>query len=483
MIDSPLLKHLDGYIDGKWVPADSGKTLPIHNPATGEHLADVTAMGRDETLRAIASAENALKQPASFDQREKWLRTIEKALIENSREIGRILCLEHGKPWPEAQGEVAYAAGFFRYCADNLDVIKPKELSEQPRGCKWTVHYRPAGVVALVTPWNFPIGMIAKKLAPAIAGDCASIIKPSSKTPLTMIALFTLLDEVLDLPPGKVNMVMGSAGPISDTLCGDARVSCISFTGSTPIGKLLIRNTADNVTRLALELGGNAPFIVFEDADLDKAADNLMANKFRGSGQTCVCANRIYAHKDIAAEFADKVAARCEKMTVGNGMDEGVDMGPLIDKNGFNKTREHVQDALDKGANLVAGKLMDPPKENWGCFHPPTVLRGVTQEMMCAQEETFGPLVPILEFSTEEEAIARGNDTEFGLASYVFSKDIARAERVAAALRFGHCGINTGTGPTPEAPFGGMKESGWGREGGAEGLFDFVEPQTIPHGA
>jgi succinate-semialdehyde dehydrogenase/glutarate-semialdehyde dehydrogenase len=292
----------------------------------------------------------------------------------------------------------------------------------------------------------------------------------------------TIIDDVLDMPPGKVNMVMGSAGPISDTLCADPRMGCISFTGSTPIGVQLIENTAKNVTRLALELGGNAPFIVFEDADLDKAADNLMANKFRGSGQTCVCTNRVYAHSDIAAAFAEKLKERCEKMTVGNGMDEGVDMGPLIDSNGYNKVREHVQDALDKGATIVTGKLMDEPKEKWGCFHPPTVLRGVTREMACCKEETFGPLVPILEFTTEEEAVQFGNDTEFGLASYVFSGDLDRAERVASQLRFGHCGINTGTGPTPEAPFGGMKESGWGREGGEEGLFDFVEPQTIPHG-
>jgi len=482
MIDSPYLKHLDGYIDGAWVPADSGKTFDVKNPATGELLAQVAAMGVDETDRAVTAAEAARFNGVSFDQRVEWLLKIEAELLAGKDEIGRILTMEHGKPLAEAIAEVEYAAGFFRGAAESIDSIKPHTLDTKPRGFTWTVHYRPAGTVALVTPWNFPIGMIAKKLAPAIAANCPSVTKASSKTPLSMIALFSILHDKLDLPKGFVNLLSGSAGPISDALCADERVTVLSFTGSTGIGVQLIDKTKNHCKRLALELGGNAPFIVFEDADLDKAADNLAANKFRGGGQTCVCANRLLVQKSVIDAFTDKFVERVRKIKVGNGLDEGVTMGPLIDKNGFNKVREHIQDALEKGAHIVTGQLMPLQVENHGCFHPPTVLRGVTPSMACFREETFGPLAPIIEFDTEEEAIRLANDTEFGLASYVFSGDLERAERVAERIHFGHCGINTGTGPTPEAPFGGMLESGWGREGGTEGLHEFVEPQTIPHG-
>ena len=352
MIESPLLRNLDGYISGVWVSADSGSTFDVHNPANGEKLAEVAAMGREETLRAIEAARTALKQPVSLDQRREWLFAIAQALKDNREEIGRILCSEHGKPWKEGQGEADYAAGFFEFAARNLDALKPHPLDDKPRGCTWTVHYRPAGVVGLITPWNFPIGMIAKKLSSAIAADCPSVIKPSSKTPLTMIALFSLLDDI-GLPPGKVNLVMGSSGPIGDTLMEHADVAVVSFTGSTSVGQRLIEQSAAQVKKLCLELGGNAPFIVFEDADLDAAVEQLIGNKFRGGGQTCVCANRVFVHEQVSEAFAARLGERVASLKVGDGMLDDTDLGPLIDRNGFEKVRRHAADAEDALAHKV----------------------------------------------------------------------------------------------------------------------------------
>lgn len=482
MIESPLLRNLDGYISGVWVSADSGSTFDVHNPANGEKLAEVAAMGREETLRAIEAARTALKQPVSLDQRREWLFAIAQALKDNREEIGRILCSEHGKPWKEGQGEADYAAGFFEFAARNLDALKPHPLDDKPRGCTWTVHYRPAGVVGLITPWNFPIGMIAKKLSSAIAADCPSVIKPSSKTPLTMIALFSLLDDI-GLPPGKVNLVMGSSGPIGDTLMEHADVAVVSFTGSTSVGQRLIEQSAAQVKKLCLELGGNAPFIVFEDADLDAAVEQLIGNKFRGGGQTCVCANRVFVHEQVSEAFAARLGERVASLKVGDGMLDDTDLGPLIDRNGFEKVRRHAADAIAKGARLVAGPDPDTLSADDGTFYPASVVDGVTPAMECWREETFGPLVPIVHFSDEAQVVEMANDTEFGLAAYVFTSDEARAERVIPQLTFGHVGHNTGSGPTPEAPFGGMKQSGFGREGGVEGLFEFIEPQTVPRGA
>lgn len=479
MIESPLLPHLSGYLGGRWVEG-AGAPISVRNPATGEELASVPALGAAATREAIAAAAAAMRVPTDLATRRGWLERIADALVANKQEIGRILTMEHGKPWPEAQVEVEYAAGFFRYCAAKIDALAPHTLPERPRDLTWTVHHRPAGVAALITPWNFPIGMIAKKLAAALAADCASVIKPSSKTPLTMIALFTLLERELDLPPGKVNLVIGPAGEIGDVFCEHPDVQVVSFTGSTEVGRELMAKCAPQVKKVALELGGNAPFIVFADADLDHAADQLMANKFRGAGQTCVCANRILVQREAVDAFTAKVVERVRRLKVGNGLDDGVDIGPLIDANGFNKVRRHVEDALAHGAELVVGELPPPAERDWGCFYPPSVLTNVRHGMIVQCEETFGPLVPIMPFADEQEAVRIANDVEFGLASYLFTGDDARAERVIGQLRFGHVGHNTGSGPTPEAPFGGMKQSGIGREGGLEGLFEFVEVQTVP---
>ncbi|QBM18874.1 glutarate-semialdehyde dehydrogenase DavD [Marinobacter sp. JH2] len=481
MIESPLLQNVKGYIGGRWVDNDGGSTFEVFNPATRERIAEVPSMPENDILAAVEAGKSALRlaTPWPIETRRKWLEGIRDALKENKAEIGRILCMEHGKPLAEAQGEAEYAAGFFDYCAKHIEALDAHTIPEKPKDCTWTVHYRPVGVVGLIVPWNFPIGMIAKKLSAALAAGCPSVIKPASETPLTMVALFTLMDK-LDLPDGMVNLVMGKASVIGKVLCEHQDVPMLSFTGSTEVGRKLVLDTAEQVKKLALELGGNAPFIIFDDADLDAAADNLIANKFRGGGQTCVCANRVFIHEDVAEAFGEKLAQRIGRMTVGDGMKDGVDIGPLVNQAGFDKVKRHLEDALNKGATLVAGKA--PGELGDGLFFPPTAVMGVTRDMCCYREETFGPLVPMALFRTEDEVIEAGNDTEFGLASYVFTADAERAQRVAAGLRFGHVGWNTGTGPTPEAPFGGMKASGIGREGGLEGLFEFVEAQTVPRG-
>jgi succinate-semialdehyde dehydrogenase/glutarate-semialdehyde dehydrogenase len=400
------------------------------------------------------------------------------AIRDERSELGRIITLENGKPLDQSVGEADYAAGFFHYTAQHVDALASRTLEERPRDHTWTVHFRPAGVAALITPWNFPLAMVAKKLSAAVAAGCPVVIKPSEITPLSMIALFTLLERI-GLPPGAANLVIGMPEPIGAVLCGHPAVRVLSFTGSTRVGKHLIRAAADSVKRLSLELGGNAPFVVFEDADLHLAVLHLIRNKFRGSGQTCVCANRVLVQRPVLEPFAERLAERVRALRTGPGLEEGVDVGPLINRAGYEKVVRHLNDALEKGAvRLAAGPL--PGDGKGGLFFPPTVLRGVTADMACVREETFGPLIPLLPFDTEEEAVAAGNDTEYGLAAYIFTADPARAERVIARLRFGHVGHNTGTGPAPEAPFGGMKQSGFGREGGREGLLEFVEIQTVP---
>ncbi|MBK1733870.1 NAD-dependent succinate-semialdehyde dehydrogenase [Halorhodospira abdelmalekii] len=479
-LNSPLLPEVKGYIDGAWQGADDATTFQVTNPATGEVLAEVPAMGPAETTRAAAAAAAALEHESDLATRRRWLEAIAAALEQHREEIGRILTLEHGKPHAEGSGEALYAAGFFAYAARHIEALAPRTLEEQPRDCSWTIYQRPAGAVALVTPWNFPIGMIAKKLSASLAAGAPAVIKPSAKTPLTLIALLTLLDRELDLPSGMVNLVTGAAGPIGDALLSDPHIRVISFTGSTGIGQALIRGSADGVKRLALELGGNAPFIVFADADLEHAAEQLIANKFRGGGQTCVCANRILVEASVMEPFAERVAERARQLTVGNGMEPGVDIGPLIDRSGYDKVRRHYLDAIERGAVSVLGDDPGALERDYGAYFPPTVIRGVTPQMACWQEETFGPLVPMTAFSDESQALTLANDTEFGLAAYLFTADGARAERFIPRLQFPHVGYNTGSGPTPEAPFGGMKHSGFGREGGLEGLFEFIETQTVP---
>lgn len=478
MIESPLLKNLCGYIDGAWAHAESGEEMQVINPATREILAHVPRMGRTEATCAVEAAKRTLQKPIGIAQRRKWLTQIADALVENRKELGRIITLENGKPLREGEGEVDYSVGFFRFCAQHVTKLRSRKLRERPRDHEWTVHYRPAGVAGLISPWNFPLALMAKKLAAALAADSPSVMKPAEQTPLSLIALMTLLEK-LELPAGKVNLVMGRAAEIGDVMCKHPAVRSISFTGSTEIGKLLSRNTADHVKRLALELGGNAPYIVFDDADQDLAADHLIQNKFRASGQTCVCTNRVYVQRSIADAFTARVVERVKQLHVGDGIDADTDIGPLIDQAGFEKAKHHVEDAIQRGASCAVGGVPAAPAHGKGFFFPPTVVRGVCSDALCVREETFGPVVPIIEFDDEKGVVASANGTEYGLAAYVFCKNEPRAKRVISQLQFGHVGHNSGTGPTPEAPFGGMKQSGFGREGGLEGLMEFVETQTV----
>lgn len=474
----PFLKTAAGYIDGRWLPARSGQTVPVHNPATGEVIATIPRMGSAETVEAVASASRALERPSSMEQRQGWLTAIAQRMLDCKDDLATIITLEQGKPLAESRVEVEYAAGFFRFFAAELAALAPRQIPGPIRDARWTVHSRPAGVVGLITPWNFPLAMLAKKLAPAIAAGCSVVIKPAAYTPLSALAQCQILESV-GVPGGLINLVSGDAAPIGRVLCEHPSVRIISFTGSTGTGKVLLAQSAAFIKRLSLELGGNAPFIVFNDANLEPAADALLANKFRCAGQTCVCANRIYVQRDVAARFTELVTARVRQLNVGNGMEPGIEIGPLINRDAWDKVASHVTDALEKGARRVAGAEPRRPEHDWGSFYPPTVLTGLTEPMRAFQEETFGPVIAISEFESEPEVIGRANGTPSGLAAYVFTADAARAQRCAAAMQFGHVAINTGTGPTPEAPFGGMKQSGFGREGGREGLHEFCEVQTV----
>lgn len=482
MISSPLIPRIGGYVGGRWVGAAAqNKTFPVFDRATGDHLADVPALGEEEANQAVSAAATATGSLNSISDRRDWLLAINSALVSQRDEIARVITLEHGKPLKESKVEVDYAAGFLRFYADALDHLRPETLSAKIRNCRWTVHHRPIGVAGLITPWNFPLAMLTKKIAPAIAAGCSVVVKPASITPLVTILLANLIDQV-QLPAGAFNLVLGPAGPIARVLCNHPDVRLISFTGSTEVGKQLIEQTAPYVKRLSLELGGNAPFIVFEDADLETAADHVIANKFRGGGQTCVCANRVYVQRGIEPAFTEIVADRVRRLRVGNGLDESTDIGPLINRDAFDKVNDHVHDAIARGGLRVVGSDPDRPDHDWGAFYPPTLLTGINAGMRITQEETFGPVLPIATFDEESDVVDWANGTPYGLAAYVFTRDPDRQQRIVPQLRFGHVGLNTGTGPTPEAPFGGMKQSGFGREGGIEGLFEFCETQVTADG-
>ena len=481
MIESPLLDKFQGYIAGHWVGADDGGTLPVVNPATGEPLANVPKMGAAETIRAVEAADSTLSNPPSAETRRGWLNGLGDMLLENKVELGRIITLEHGKPLAEGIGEVEYAATFFHYFAGQLHHLADEPLPGEVRGCRWTIAHRPAGVAGLIVPWNFPMGMVAKKLAAAMGAGCPVVMKPAGATPLSAVVL-CVLAERLGVDPGRVNLVIGQSGPIGNVLCSHPAVGVISFTGSTEVGRLLIAQTAPHIKKLALELGGNAPFIGVDDADLEVASDELIGNKFRSGGQTCVCTNRVLVHENVTDRFLDVLAPKVEALKVGNGMDADVKIGPLVNRDGFDKVAEHVADAIAKGAVRVVGNDPPRPDGDWGAFYPPTLLRGVTCDMRVCREETFGPVIAVATFTDDDEVVAAANDTEYGLAAYVFSGDVERGESVAARLRSGHVGLNTGCGPAAHAPFGGMKQSGIGREGGVDGLLEFCETQVIAAG-
>jgi len=464
-------------IDGEWVQADSGATIDVINPATGLKLGTVPKAGKAETRRAIEAAERAFLtfRKTSALERSQMLRRLHDAIMDNQDALAELLTLEQGKSLTEARGEVGSSAAYVLWFAEEArraygDVV-PSPWADR----RIIVTREPVGVIAAITPWNFPSSMLARKIGPAIAAGCTSVVKPASQTPYSGLAWGALAEEV-GIPKGVVNVVTGAAGEIGDEICTNPIVKKITFTGSTEVGKLLIEKSASTVKKVSMELGGNAPFLVFDDADIDRAVEGAMAAKFRNSGQTCVCTNRFFVQAGIHDVFVEKLAAASKKLKVGSGLDEGVQQGPLIDEKAVEKVEELIADAAQKGGKVVAGGKRHALG---GSFFEPTVIAEATPQMRFMQEEIFGPVAPVFRFETEEEAVELANSTEFGLACYFYTGDLGRAFRVMEGLKYGMVGVNEGIITTPEAPFGGVKESGLGREGGHQGIDDYLDTKYV----
>lgn len=465
------------YIDGRWTNADNGATIEVVNPANGEQLGTVPKMGAAETGRAIEAANAALPAWRSKTAKERAaiMRRWFELMMENQQDLAVLMTSEQGKSLTESKGEIAYGASFIEWFAEEGKRIYGETIPQHQADKRIVVIKQPVGVCAAITPWNFPTAMITRKAGPALAAGCTMVIKPASQTPYSALALCELAERA-GMPKGVLSVVTGSAREIGGELTGNPIVRKLSFTGSTEVGKTLMKQCAETVKKTSMELGGNAPFIVFDDADLDAAVEGAMASKYRNSGQTCVCANRIYVQDGVYEAFADKLSAAVGKLKVGNGLEEGVNQGPLIDMAGVEKVEEHIKDALGKGAKLAIGGKRHALG---GTFFQPTVLVDVTPNMKVANEETFGPVAPLFRFKTDAEAIELANATEFGLASYFYSRDIGRIWRVAEGLESGMVGINTGIISTEVAPFGGVKESGIGREGSSHGIEEYLEMKYL----
>ncbi|HET7334992.1 MAG TPA: NAD-dependent succinate-semialdehyde dehydrogenase [Rhizomicrobium sp.] len=478
--DESLLKS-DSYINGAWVAADSGARFAVTNPATGETLADVADVTAAETRRAIEAAAAAYPawRKKTAKERASVLRKWFELIMENQEDLARIMTAEQGKPLAETRGEVAYGANFIEWFAEEGKRVYGDVIPSHKTDSRILVFKEPIGVVAAITPWNFPNAMITRKCAPALAAGCTFIIKPAGETPLSALALAELAHRA-GIPAGVFNVVTTSkSSDVGKELTQSPLVRKFSFTGSTEIGKLLMGQCASTVKKVSLELGGNAPFIVFDDADLDAAVDGAMICKFRNMGQTCVCANRILVQDGVFDAFVEKFKARVAQLKLGNGLDDGVQQGPLITMKAVEKVEGLIKDATGKGAKIIAGGKRS---ELGHSFFEPTIVTGVTREMAFAREEIFGPVATLFRFKTEAEAIALANDTEFGLAAYYYTRDMARVMRVADALEYGILGINEGIISTEVAPFGGMKESGIGREGSKYGIEDFLEIKYLALG-
>ena len=465
------------YIGGTWCDADGGETIEVTNPATDEVLGTVPKMGAAETRRAIEAANEALPawRAKTAKERAVILRKWHDLLLANQDDLGLIMTCEQGKPLAEAKGEVAYAASFIEWFAEEGKRIYGDTIPPHQSDKRIVVIKEPVGVTAAITPWNFPAAMITRKAGPALAAGCTMVIKPASATPFSALAMAVLAEEA-GVPSGVLSVVTGSAREIGGEITSNPIVRKVTFTGSTEIGKVLMEQCAGTLKKMSLELGGNAPFIVFEDADIDSAVEGAMMSKYRNMGQTCVCANRILVQDSVYEEFAAKLSQAVSGLNVGNGIEAGVNQGPLIDKAAVAKVEEHITDALSKGGRVVVGGNRHALG---GTFFEPTIIADATTEMMMAREETFGPVAPLFRFETEDEAVAMSNDTEFGLASYFYSRDIGRVWRVAEGLEYGIVGINTGIISTEVAPFGGMKESGFGREGSKYGIEDYLEVKYL----
>ena len=474
--DSSLFRQ-QAYIDGAWLDADGGQTIKVDNPASGEILGTVPKMGAAETRRAIEAAERAL--PAWRDltakERSQTLRRWFELIMQNQEDLARLMTLEQGKPLAESRGEIAYAASFIEWFAEEAKRVYGDTIPGHQKDKRIIVIKQPIGVTAAITPWNFPAAMITRKAGPALAAGCTMVLKPASQTPFSALALAELAERA-GIPKGVFSVVTGSAGDIGNELTANPVVRKITFTGSTEVGAKLMAQCAPGIKKVSLELGGNAPFLVFDDADLDEAVKGAMQSKYRNAGQTCVCVNRIYVQDGVYEAFAQKFQAAVEKLKIGNGLDDGVDVGPLIDDRAAAKVREHIEDAVSQGAEVVTG---GKAHKLGGSYFEPTLMINVPHTAKVAKEETFGPLAPLFRFKDEAEAIALANDTEFGLAAYFYARDLGRVFRVAEALESGMVGVNTGMISTEVAPFGGVKSSGLGREGSKYGIEDYLEIKYI----
>jgi succinate-semialdehyde dehydrogenase/glutarate-semialdehyde dehydrogenase len=470
--DQDLFRQ-QAYIDGRWCDADRGATVKVNNPATGEILGTVPMMTANETRRAIEAAKKAFsdwrRKPAK--ERSILLRRWHDLIMSNVDDLGALMTAEQGKPLAEAKGEVAYAASFIEWFGEEAKRVYGDTIPSPWSDRRLVVIKQPIGVCAAITPWNFPAAMIARKAGPALASGCTMVARPATSTPYSALAL-AVLAERAGIPAGAFNVLTGSSKEIGGELTSNPDVRKITFTGSTEVGRLLMKQSSSTVKKLSMELGGNAPFIVFDDADLDAAVEGAIISKYRNAGQTCVCANRLYVQAGVYDAFAEKLVAAVAKLKVGNGFEPGVEQGPLIDHAAVEKVEEHIQDAVSKGGRVLLGGKRHALGQT---FFEPTVLADVTPQMKVAKEETFGPLAPLFRFQTDEEAIEMANDTEFGLASYFYSRDVGRIWRTAEGLECGMVGINTGLISNEVAPFGGVKQSGLGREGSHYGIDEFVE--------
>ena len=478
LLKDPTLLETRAYVAGDWIDADDGKTFKVMNPARGDVIAEVADLSRAEVARAVEAANKAQKEWAAraAKERAQIMRKWFDLMVANADDLATILTAEMGKPLAEAKGEIMYGASFVEWFGEEAKRIYGETIPGHQPDKRITVLRQPIGVAASITPWNFPNAMIARKVAPALAAGCGFVGRPAAETPLSALAMAVLAVRA-GVPAGLMSIVTSSrSSDIGKEFCENPLVRKLTFTGSTEVGRILLRQAADQVIKCSMELGGNAPFIVFNDADLDAAVQGAIMSKYRNNGQTCVCANRIYVQAGVYDAFAEKLKAAVEKMKVGDGLEEGVDLGPLINTSAVDKVREHIEDAVSKG-----GKVLTGGKEHslGGSFFEPTIITGVTQEMAVAKEETFGPLAPLFKFETEEEAIQLANDTIFGLAAYFYARDVGRITRVQESLEYGIVGVNTGIISTEVAPFGGVKQSGLGREGSRHGIEDYLEMKYV----
>ncbi|WP_306131269.1 NAD-dependent succinate-semialdehyde dehydrogenase [Roseivivax marinus] len=478
LLNDPSLLEPRAYVGGQFIKGDDG-TFDVLNPARGDVIAEVSDLSRTQVADAIDQAEQAQKDWASWTGKERAqvMRKWFDLMMENQEDLGRIMTAEQGKPLGESKGEVAYGASFIEFYAEEAKRVLGEQIPGHARDKRILVMKQPIGVAASITPWNFPNAMITRKAGPALAAGCSFVARPAKETPLSATAI-AVLAERAGIPAGVFNVVTSSSSSeVGKEFCENPKVRKLTFTGSTEVGRILLKQAADQVKKCSMELGGNAPFIVFDDADIDAAVEGAIACKFRNNGQTCVCANRLYVQAGVYDEFAEKLKARVEQLKVGDGLtDEDVDLGPMITREAIDKVQEHIRDAKSKGGKVILGSDQDDAEGN---FFKPAIVTGATQEMAFATEETFGPLAPLFRFEDEDEVIEMANDTIFGLASYFFAKDLSRVWKVAEALEYGIVGVNTGLISTEVAPFGGVKQSGLGREGSHHGIEEYMEMKYV----